>query len=286
MRNTQRRQRLRALLNGEHCVRTGSVYDAMSARMAEDLGFEVGMLGGSVASMAVTGAPDLMGLTQTEFVSLVERITRAGDLSLMVDADDGYGNAINVMRTVVELEAAGVAALTLEDTELPPPFGAGGQTRLLSLDEGVRRMQAALDARVDPQLVIVGRTSAAAVDDLDAAIERLRAYADTGVDAVFPIGIKTREALQRFSDALDVPIVLSPKTDELSDLDYLASQGVRIVVHSHAPFAAAVNAAYQTLKALREGADLDELPGLADKALMRRLTRADQFDEWMRRYVD
>ena len=281
-----RRQRFKDLLSGNQCVYTGSVFDPISARIAEDLGFEVGMFAGSVASMTVTGAPDLMGLTLTEFAQQIYRITRAGDLSLLVDADDGYGNAINVMRTVTELENAGVAALTLEDTVLPPPFGANGEARLTSMEEGVGRMNAALEARTDPDLVIVGRTSAAEVAGLDEAIERLRAYVETGVDALFPIGIVSREQLDALHAAIDMPLVLYvAPSGPLADLDYLASRGVKIALQPHAPFAAAVKAVHDTLSALRHGASPDKLPGLADGALMKKVTRASNYDEWMKQFL-
>src|SRR5512141_2213662 len=103
-----RRERFRAVLSGEKCVHPGSVFDPISARIAEDLGFEIGMFAGSIASFTVLGAPDLVVLTLTEFAEQIRRITRAGTLPLLVDADHGYGNALSVMRTVEELEAAGV----------------------------------------------------------------------------------------------------------------------------------------------------------------------------------
>src|ERR1700685_990494 len=109
---TYRRRRFRALLSGTRCVHPGSVFDPISARIAEDLGFEVGMFAGSVASLAVLGAPDLIVLTLSEFAAQAYRICRAGNLALLVDADHGYGNALNAKRTVEELETAGVAALT------------------------------------------------------------------------------------------------------------------------------------------------------------------------------
>src|SRR4051794_27194801 len=108
---TDRRQRFRAILTGSRCIHPGSVYDPLSARIAEDLGFEVGMYAGSTASLTVLGAPDLIVLTLTEFAQQALRIGRAGNLSLMVDADHGYGNALNVKRTVEELETAGVSAM-------------------------------------------------------------------------------------------------------------------------------------------------------------------------------
>ena len=119
---TERRERFRALLAGDRCVHTGSVYDAISARIAEELGFEVGIFSGSIGSMAVLGAPDLVVLTLTEFAAQAYRICRAGNLCLLVDADHGYGNALNVRRTVEELETAGVCALSIEDTRAAAPL--------------------------------------------------------------------------------------------------------------------------------------------------------------------
>jgi carboxyvinyl-carboxyphosphonate phosphorylmutase len=140
---TARRERFRAHLETDRCLVPASIFDAFSARIAEDLGYEIGMVGGSTASLAVLGAPDLIVLTLTEFADQARRISRASNLPFMVDADHGYGNALNVMRTVEELETAGVAALTIEDTALPQAFGQGSETRLLSLDEGVGKMRAA-----------------------------------------------------------------------------------------------------------------------------------------------
>ena len=119
----QRRQALRSILNGSGCIRPGSVYDATSIRIAEDLGFEVGMFGGSVASLAVLGDPDIALITLTELCEQMRRMSRAAVLPVLVDADHGYGNALNVRRTVQELEAAGAAGLTIEDTLLPQAFG-------------------------------------------------------------------------------------------------------------------------------------------------------------------
>ena len=155
---TDRRERFRALLEGDECIHPGSVYDAISARIAEDLGFEVGMFAGSIGSLSVLGAPDLIVLTLTEFAQQAYRICSAGNLALLVDADHGYGNALNVRRTVEELESAGVAAMTIEDTVLPTPYGQTGGPELISLEEGVGKMRAALEGRQDPSLVIAGRT--------------------------------------------------------------------------------------------------------------------------------
>ena len=156
MRWSGRRRAFRAILEGDGCVHPGSVWDPVSARIAEELGFEAGMLAGSTAALAVLGAPDLILLTLSELAEQARRINRAAELPLLVDADHGYGNALNVMRAVEELEAAGVAALTIEDTDLPRRFGAGAAPRLLAVEEGVGKMRAALAARRDPSLVVAG----------------------------------------------------------------------------------------------------------------------------------
>ena len=184
---TDRRERYRETIAGTACIHPGSVYDAISARIAEELGFEVGMFAGSIASFTVLGAPDLIVLTLTEFAAQAYRINRAGKLPLMVDADHGYGNALNVMRTVQELETAGVAALMIEDTLLPRAFGEKKPT-VISLEEGVGKMRAALAAREDKALTIIGRTSSPSITGLADGITRLKAYEATGVDALFIAG--------------------------------------------------------------------------------------------------
>src|SRR5919112_1193362 len=118
-----RREKLRVVLSSATCVHPGSVYDAISIRIAEDLGFELGMFGGSVASLAVLGDPDIALITLTELAEQMRRMSRAAELPVIVDADHGYGNALNVRRTVQELETAGAAGLTIEDTLLPQAFG-------------------------------------------------------------------------------------------------------------------------------------------------------------------
>jgi carboxyvinyl-carboxyphosphonate phosphorylmutase len=268
----KRRDALRSILSGSTCVRPGSVYDAISIRIAEDLGFEVGMFGGSVASLAVLGDPDIALITLSELAEQMRRMSRAAALPVLVDADHGYGNALNVRRTVQELEIAGAAGLTIEDTLLPQAYGEAS-TQLISLEEGVGKMKAALDARGDPSLVIVGRTGAASVSSLDDAIARARAYEATGVDALFFTGIKSSAELEAIAKATTLPIVLGGAPDCMSDPASLREQRVRIALQGHAPFAAATQAVYETLNALREGVPPKALRGLASAELTSRVTR-------------
>ncbi len=273
MRWNDRRARFRALFDGERCVHPASVFDPLSARIAGELGFEAGMFAGSIASLTVLGAPDLIVLTLSEFAEQAYRINRAGELPLMVDADHGYGNALNVTRTVEELEAAGVAGLSIEDTLLPAPYGAAQTTQLVSLEEGVGKMRAALAGRRDPNLLIAGRTSALSVTGLDDATRRLSAYEAAGVDALFVIGVKTREDLAALRGAVTLPLILGGAAAELHDLDYLSGMGVRLCLQGHQPFMAAVQAVHDSLKALREGTAPKDLKGVASPALMKSLSR-------------
>jgi carboxyvinyl-carboxyphosphonate phosphorylmutase len=281
---TDRRKRFRAILDGPVCVHPGSVYDPISARIAEDLGFELGMFAGSTASLTVLGAPDLIVLTLSEFAQQAYRINRAGNLPLMVDADHGYGNALNVKRTVEELETAGIAGMSIEDTDLPTPFGTT-KPRLTTIAEGVGKMKAALAGRQDPLLSIAGRTSAIQIAGLDDAIARGKAYQEVGVDALFFVGVKTRAELDALSAATKIPIILGGGTPELIDKEYLASRRVRIALQGHQPFAAGVKAVYETLKALREGTPPGKLQGVADAELMKRVTRGADYAKWTKEFL-
>ncbi len=285
MRWTERRERFREILAGHRCVQPGSVFDPISARIAEDLGFEVGMLAGSVASMTVLGAPDLIVLTLSEFADQAHRICRAGNLPLLVDADHGYGNALNVKRTVEELETAGVAALTIEDTALPQRFGAIGEKQLISVEEGVGKMRAAIEGRQDPGLVIAGRTGAMSVTGVDDAVVRAKAYEAAGVDAIFLVGVRRRDQLEAVSAEVSLPIILGTPSPEVADLEYLSGQGVRICLQGHRPFMAAVRAVHDTLKALRGGTPVAEIENVASGELMKTLTRDDDYRRWMRDFL-
>jgi carboxyvinyl-carboxyphosphonate phosphorylmutase len=283
---TERRQRLRAVLNDDACHSPAPVFDPLSARAATDLGFEVLMLPGSTASALVLGAPDVVVLTLTEFAEQARRITRVSLLPLLVDADHGYGNALGVMRCVEELEAAGVAGLTIEDTALPRPYGARADT-VIPLPEMLGKLHAAVAARTDPATVILGRTSALRAEGLDGCRERIAAYAETGVDGIFLApGPRERVQLEAIRAATSLPLVLGSGAPELNDRAYLASQGVRLLLQGHAPFRAAVKAMYEALRALRAGASPESLAASgASTDLLARLTDQAAYDERQAAYL-
>lgn len=277
---------LRQILSGTECLTASSLFDPISAHIADALGFEVGVIGGSVASYAVLGAPDLILLTMTELVEQARRVCRAAPIRVIVDADHGYGNALNVMRTVQELQAAGVAGITIEDTLLPRAFGSSSAAQLVSLEEGVGKMKAAVKARGDGEALVFGRTSAASITGVDDAIRRLRAYEAVGVDALFVPGLKRREDVDRIAEAVKLPLILGGGSDAMADPQYLASRGVRIWLWGHQPFAAAVKALYDAMKAVREGATPGMLAAAAPESLLKQFTQAAGYDALTRDFLE
>lgn len=281
-----RRARFRELLAGDKCLHPGSMFDPMSARMAEHVGYEFGMFAGSTASMTILGAPDHIVITLTEFAEQCQRINRACNIPLMVDADHGYGNALNVMRTVEEHEIAGVSGMSIEDTELPQPYGLNGKQRMLSLEEGVGKMKAAVAARANADgIAIAARTSAVGISNVGDAIKRVRAYQQTGVDAIFLVGVTTRDELDAIAPEIKLPLILGGTPAELKDVDYLASRGARIALQGHNPIRAAVQAIYATMRAMRDGTDPKDLEGMPSADLLRIAMAEDFYDDVMKKYI-
>ena len=282
---TERRERLRAIVNGERCVYPASVYDGISARIAAEVGFEAMMFAGSVGSFSVIAAPDICVLTLTEFAQQAYRINRAGSLPLCVDADHGYGNAMSVKRTVEELETAGVSALTIEDTLLPTAFG-GDEGQLISIEEGVGKMRAALAGRQDPRLIIVGRTSAIGITGVEDTIKRLKAYEAAGVDMLFMAGLKNRAQLDSVASAVQKPLFLGSVPEDMMDLDYLSARKVRVCLQGHHQFWAGVQGVYNTLKALRDGTKPSELKNVASADMQKKLLRQADYTKWSKEFLN
>ena len=253
----------------------------MSARIAADLGFEVGILGGSVASLQVLAAPDFALITLSEFVEQATRIGRVARLPIIADADHGYGNALNVMRTIVELERAGVAALTIEDTLLPAKYGRKS-TDLVPLEEGVGKIRAALEARIDPAMSIFARTNAGVLSVEDATT-RAMAYERAGADGICMVGIRDFDHLESIAEHLNIPLMLvTYDNPELRDRERLARAGVRVVVNGHGAYFAAIKATYDCLREQRQIAD----GNLNASELSTRYSTLDENREWARRYMD
>ena len=278
MQTSEIRSKFREVLEGDVCVHPGSVFDPISARIAEDLGFEVGMFAGSIASATVLGAPDYIVLTLTELSDQIRRICRASNLPLLIDADHGYGNALNAKRTIEELENAGASAVTIEDTLLPRSYQEES-VGMISINEGIGKIKAALSGRRESSMVVAARTSAFQLSDSNDAIKRALAYEHAGADAIFFAGISRREQLELVSESLTIPIMLGPVNENLNDPDYLSKMGVRIVLQGHLPFMASIKAVHDTLKALRNGTPPESIEQkLSYSEILQRSTRKKEYD--------
>jgi len=280
---TQRRERLRAVLAGPMCASPATVFDALSARVAQRVGYEIGILSGSVSAATLLGAPDVGLQTLTEFADQVRRVTRASDLSIITDADNGYGNALNVIRAVQELEHAGVAALMIEDSVSPARFGAAAM-ELVAPEEMIGKLRAALGAREDPSLMIIARTAALKAEDAERGAARAQAYAATGVDAVYVTGLQTLEDFDRIRDGLKLPVIVG--TAPAVRREDLAERGVRLLVQGHPALAAVVKALRETYEHLHSGgavAGLKSRIAAADE--MAELVNDARYQQWRREYL-
>ena len=247
------RSALREALDGDTCISPAGVFDPVSARAAEAAGYRLGLLSGSVAAATILAAPDLNVLTLTELADVTRRITRASRLDLLVDADHGYGNALSAWRTAEELEHAGAAGISIEDTDLPAAFGQEeGSDANISIMEMVGKLRAAVQARRNPSFVVAGRTSALRSEGLPSVLSRVRAYGSAGIDAIFVTGLHTLDELSAIHDAARLPIILGSDTP-FRDRKDLAACGGRVLLEGNEPFAASVAALHQAYSHLRDG---------------------------------
>jgi 2-methylisocitrate lyase-like PEP mutase family enzyme len=197
--------KLRQMLNSGHMVVAPFVLNALHAKIAESVGFQAVYMTGA-GTAAERGFPDVGLLTMTEMVANARYIANAVDVPVICDADTGYGNPLNVQRTVREYESAGVAAIHLEDQLFPKKCGFFAGKQVVSADEHVQKLHAALDARTDPDFVIIARCDAYAVNGWEDTVERCLAYAEAGADLVFVDGIKSQDDIHRYATDLgDVP---------------------------------------------------------------------------------
>lgn len=277
------RRSFRELLASSNCFQAASVFDPMSARIAADLGFEVGILGGSVASLQVLAAPDFALITLSEFVEQAARIGRVAQLPVIADADHGYGNALNVMRTVQELERAGIAALTIEDTHLPAQFGRKS-TDLISTGEGVGKVRAALEARIDPELSIIARTNASALP-VHEVIHRTQAYQRAGADGICIVGVQDFAHLEQIAEHITIPLMLvTYGNPRLNDNERLAKLGVRIIVAGHGAYFASIKATYDCLREQRQLARNTSNSSATELAYT--YTLPETYLNWAREFMD
>ena len=283
---SQARERFRHVLSQPTCTVAANIFDPLSARIAYMLDYGVCFLSGSVGKVANLGVPDIVLYNMSDAVDHCRRITRMADVSLMVDGEDGFGNAVNVVRTVKELEAAGVSAIEIEDNIAPVRFNAE-DPGLHPKEEQVGKLEAAVAARTDPTTVIVARTAALTYCPLEEALDRIRAYAQTGVEAIRLVGLRTREQLEAVHQATSLPLtVLSPPPDLMHDRPFLAANGIRVLMLGNPAFAVAVKAIYECFKHLKEGGTAEDLSDkYASADLLRAVNRTDEFLQLQQRYL-
>ena len=226
--------RLRELLAGREPVPAPGAYDALSARLAEEAGFRAVYLTGFGVSASLLGRPDIGLLTMTEMVDTARRITSAVDVPVLADADTGYGNALNVIRTVQEYERAGVAGIHLEDQVSPKRCGHMTGKQVVPADTAVDKIRAAAEARRDADFVLIARTDARAVEGVEAAIERAHRYREAGADALFVEALETEAEIERVAaEFAGVPLLFNwvegGRTPPVG-LERLRELGFRLVI--------------------------------------------------------
>jgi 2-methylisocitrate lyase-like PEP mutase family enzyme len=226
---TQTTARLREMLNGPEMVVAPFVYDGLQAKIAARTGFKAVYMTG-FGTAAARGYPDLGLLTMTEMVQNVRAISHAVDLPVICDADTGYGNPVNVWRTVREYEEAGAAALHIEDQVFPKRCGFLAGKQVIPMEEMVPKVRAACDARRDLDFVIIARTDALAVNGWDDVAKRARAYRAAGADLIFVDGIRTLDDLKRYVAELgDLPLLYNGSLLPVTDL---AQHGFKLTIHT------------------------------------------------------
>ncbi len=303
MNATERRQRFRALLAGDRCVYAPQVFDPISSRIAEDLGFEVGVGAPPTFDLVVMGAPEYALVTLSEIAEQTRRICRASNISFIVAGARGIGNALNVMRAVEELESAGASAFCIEYQRLPIAFGSPtfrsamekpiearrdvDYEPALPMEETVGRIKAAIAARQDG-LVILGRVRVE--PNISEAIRLIKAYEEAGVEGLWLGQIFRRESLEAIHSATKLPLIVGSSVTNVGQEHggerYLVANGVRIASLGRVALLASMKAIYDSLKAQRDGKCEAEMASfIAPRELESRIAWELQYDEWIKKYL-
>lgn len=281
-------QTLRSIVNARRGVLVPGAFNALSARVIADLGFEaIYITGAGVTNMHI-GLPDMGFMGLAEIAEQTGRIRDAVDVPLIVDADTGFGNAINVRHTIRTLERAGADCVQLEDQVSPKRCGHFSGKAVIGADEMVGKIKAAVDARRSEDFLIMARTDARAIDGFDAAVERAQQYAEAGADVLFVEALESADEVSRLPGFLRAPLlmnmVIGGKTP-IASTDELAQFGYGIVLYANAALQGAVAGMQRALTVLREQHHLDEDPALVAPFKERqRLVGKDLIDELEQRY--
>lgn len=239
----------------ESTIQIPGAFNALVGRLAEDAGFDAVYLSGAALSTGVMALPDVGLFTLTELVAQTTYLTRSVSIPVIVDADTGFGEAINLERTVRELEAAGAAAIQIEDQRLPKRCGHLSGKSLVDTDDMCAKVRAAVAARQDADLVIIARTDARGVESVDAAVMRANAYLAAGADWIFPEALRGPEEFERFAREVDAPLIANMTEfgqSPLLTLDELAQMGYAAVLYPVTAFRVAMRAVEAALAVLAD----------------------------------
>ncbi|WP_120337910.1 methylisocitrate lyase [Cryobacterium soli] len=278
-----KRAQLRADLAGGGLLRFPGAFNPLSAKLIQAKGFEGVYISGAVLA-ADLGLPDIGLTTLTEVAGRSQQISRMTDLPTLVDADTGFGEPMNVARTVQTLEDAGVAGLHIEDQVNPKRCGHLDGKQVVDTDTALKRIRAAVDARRDPNLLVMARTDIRAVDGLNAAIDRAKALVDAGADAIFPEAMGTLAEFEAIRAAVDVPILANMTEfgkSELFRVDQLADVGINLVIFPVSLLRLAMGAAEQGLDTIvAEGSLTGLLPAMQTRAELYQLLDYEAYNRF------
>lgn len=282
------KQQLKTLANARRGVLVPGAFNALSARVVADLGFEALYITGAGVTNMAWGLPDQAFMGLTDIADHTARIRDAVELPLIVDADTGFGNALNTYHTVRTLERAGADCIQLEDQVSPKRCGHFHGKEVIATDEMVGKIKAAVDARRDPDLLIMARTDACAMHGFDAAVERARRYSEAGADILFVEAVTHADEIRALPQRLDKPqlmnMVIGGKTPIFS-ANELGSLGYGLVLYANAALQGAVAGMQKALTALRDTQRIDESTGLvATFAERQRLVRKPEWDALETKY--
>lgn len=279
-------EKYRAILKKPTATVAANIFDPLSARIAQILGYEVLVLSGSVGKASNLASPDLVVSMFPDVQDHSRRIARNTDLPLMIDAEDGFGNAVNVWRAVRELEMAGVSGIEIEDNVVTKEFGIANPG-LNPIATHVGKLEAAVAAKTDPSTVIIARTATWG-EDREHAVERITAYGKTGAEAFMLTGVKSKEDVAASHKAApNIPItILGAPPEVRTDAKFCADNNVKILMLGNPTYSVAVKAIYDTLKYLKDGGDMAALKDKqADPKLTRQIIRTDEFEAWQKKYM-
>jgi 2-methylisocitrate lyase-like PEP mutase family enzyme len=281
---------LRAKLAERRGMLVPGAANALAARVIEDLGFEAVYVSGAGVANTFWGMPDLGFVSLTEIAQHTATIREAVDIPVLVDADTGFGNALNVRHTVRVLERAGADAIQLEDQTMPKKCGHFENKSVISAEEMIGKIKAAVDARTSSELLVIARTDAIAVHGFDAAIERAQRYIEAGADVTFVEAPKNTEEIRAIPQRLSVPqvvnVVVGGKTPVLGQ-EELAKMGYGLVLYANVALQGAIAGMQAALKHLKSNGRMDEASGMVASFTERqRLVKKPLFDDLDRKYSE